>query len=130
MGKQKMVQEAAIDRKNTVRQWPGLVIAKEEVKQPWYIRAAIWTGVIMSNPETPKGWQLNPATVTLALVVAGMIAGGAYYMGKQEAQMQQLLFEIRQAQSDAAKAKERETYNAGSVDAIKGHGNSNTEKKK
>jgi hypothetical protein len=129
MGKAQMIHEAAIARKGTVHPWPGLEIITE-TKQPWYIRAAIWTGVIMATPETPKGWSLNPATVTLALLIASLIAGGSYYIGGRDAEMRSLQEQIKKAADDAAKAKQLETYNAGSVDAMKGHANSNTEKKK
>ena len=84
----------------------------------------------MSNPENPRGWSLNPATVTLAILIASLIAGGSYYIGGRDAEMRHLQDQINKAAADAAKAKQLETYNAGSVDAMKGHANSNTEKRK
>lgn len=124
--KAKMIHDAAvIERKGTVHNWPGLEIITEH-KQPWYIRAAIWTGVIMATPESPRGWSLNPATVTLALVIAGLIAGGSYYMGAQAERERQILERLVRAEDDARRAKDLGLAAAGSA----GHSNSNTEKKK
>lgn len=98
----KMVHEATI-KKGTVHHWPGLEII-ENKQLPWYMRAAIWTGVIMATPETPKGWSFNPSTVTLALVIAGMIAGGAYYVGQNDAERRHLLERIEKAERNSSQA--------------------------
>lgn len=127
----KRTMNAAITTRDSVRHFPGLqTLADVSKRRSWLYRAAVWSGVIMATPEHPKGWQLNPATVTLSLVIAGMIATGSYYVGGRDAEMRMLQEKIQKAADDAAKAKQLETYNAGSVDAMKGHANANTEKKK
>lgn len=123
----KMVHEATI-KKGTVHHWPGLEII-ENKQLPWYIRAAIWTGVIMATPETPKGWSFNPSTVTLALVVAGMIAGGSYYLGAQAEREKQIMERLRIAEHDAAEAKKFSVYAAAGSDAQTGHKPEPKEKK-
>lgn len=125
MGKPKMINEVAIARTGTVHPWPGLEIITE-TKQPWYIRAAIWTGVIMAAPEKPSGWQISPAVITLALVIAGMVASGGYYMGLKDAENRQILERLQKAENDARIAKDLGLAKSGEV----GHENSNTEKKK
>lgn len=81
----------------------------------------------MSAPP-PKVWTVNPAVVTLCLLIAGIVAGGAYYLGQRDTEAKHILERVKQAedkanaaQADAAKAKQIETYNAGAVDATKGH---------
>lgn len=128
--RKRMPNGAAAEARDSVRLFPGFSVQAEEKKPHWLFRTAVWSGVIMSTPENPKGWTFNPSTVTLALVVAGMIAAGSYYLGAKDAELKILQRQIDAYTADAAKAKQLETYNAGSVDAMKGHTNSNTEKKK
>lgn len=125
--RKQMPNDAAI--KGTVHHWPGLEIAQPKQPRSRFFRAAVWLGVIMPTPDNQKGWTFNPATVTLAILVLSLIAGGAYYIGGRDAEMRHLQNQINKAQEDAQKAKQLETYNAGSVDAMKGHSNSNTQKK-
>lgn len=119
--------------RNSVRHFPGFEVLADERKPHWIYRFAVWSGVIMATtptPENPKGWQFNPATATLAILIASLIAGGSYYIGGRDRDIRLLEEQIKEARKNAADAKQLETYNAGSVDAMKGHANSNTEKKK
>ena len=81
----------------------------------------------MAHTETPRGWSFNPATVTLTLVILGMVAGGAYYMGQRDNEARNLLQRIEQAERDAAEAKKLQTYSAGVADT---HTKEKEEKKK
>lgn len=70
--------------RNSVRHFPGFEVLADERKPHWIYRFAVWSGVIMATtptPENPKGWQFNPATATLAILIASLIAGGSYYIG-------------------------------------------------
>lgn len=123
----KMVHEVAAEKRGNVHWWPGtetLETADEE-KQPkrphWFFRAAVWTGVIMSDPETPKGWSFNPSTITLGLVIASLIAGGSYYLGAQAEREKQIMERLRIAEHDAAEAKKFSVYAAAGSDAQTGH---------
>ncbi len=58
-------------------------------------RFLVWSGFAMAEPDHPRGWQWNPATIvsvlTFLLVIAGLIAGGAWFMGALYMQQQQIL---------------------------------------
>ena len=71
----------------------------------------------MAAPHEPKGWNWNPAVITLLLVIAALIASGSFYLGYERAVREQMQQQINQAAQDAIKAKERETYNAGVLDS-------------
>lgn len=93
-------------------------------------RFGIWLGVLMANPETPKGWSFNPATATLFLTVLGMVAFGGWYVGQKEAESRHLLEQIQEAKRDAAEAKKLQTYSAGVADTHKPEENKKQEQKK
>lgn len=67
-------------------------------RPPWWIRCGQWIG-IMTQPNKPQ-WSLSPAVVTLLLVIAGIIASAAYYVGHQAA----VIEGIQRDASDAKKA--------------------------
>lgn len=92
---------------------------RQEVEPPkpsWILRASHWLGITMAQTETPRGWSFNPATVTLALVILGMVAAGAYYMGQRDNESRTLIERIERAERDAAEAKKLQTYSAGVAD--------------
>lgn len=76
-------------------------------RRHWWLRVTDWVGITMAtlNDKNPNGWSLNPATVTLALVIAGLIAGGSYYMGRQDANNQHLLEKLVEIEKRAATAE-------------------------
>lgn len=106
-----------------------------EKKEPWYVRAGLGVGAMVIKPESPKGWGWNPAVVTLCLVIVSMgvtavgaLMAGAYYLGQRDNEQRHVLERIEEVQQkadkaadDADKAKQLESYNAGGVDATKGH---------
>jgi hypothetical protein len=96
--------------------------------RPWYIRFGLYTGLLMATPESPKGWSLNPAVVTLIILIASIVAAGAYYLGQRDAESRYLMEQLQQAKEDAKNAQtaaqraiQISSYEAGSVDAQKGH---------
>ena len=80
----------------------------EEARRKWWLRVTDWVGITMStlNDKNPNGWSLNPATVTLALAVAALIAGGSYYMGARDTNDKYMLERIQKAEDDARRAKD------------------------
>ena len=81
----------------------------------------------MAQTETPRGWSFNPATVTLALVILGMVAAGAYYMGQRDNEAQNLLKRIEYAEKTAKSADTKATYAVSGADTKSGHkANTNT----
>lgn len=128
MGQAKMINAVAIERKGTAHRWPGLEIIPEEPKQPWYKRAAIWTGVIMAapTPEKPNGWTISPAVITLVILIGSLVAWGGYFVGQASERERQILERLTKAEDDARRAKDLGLAAASQA----GHSNSNTEKKK
>lgn len=104
--------------------FPGFETLAEEAKErrpKGIVRFGILAGVFMANPESPRGWSLNPAVITLVLTIAGMIAFGGYYMGTKDAENRQLLERIQKAEADAAEAKKLGIYAAAGQDQETGH---------
>lgn len=101
---------------------------RQEVQEPkkpsWILRAATWLGIIMSTPETPRGWSFNPAVITLALVILSMVAAGAYYMGQRDSEARTLLERVEKAEEDSRRAAQLAAAAAGQA----GH-NTNTKPK-
>ena len=92
---------------------------RDEVERPrpsWILRATNWLGITMTRTDNPRGFSFNPAVITLVLVIAGMVAGGAYYMGQRDAENRHLLERLQKAEMDAAEAKKLQTYSAGVAD--------------
>ena len=97
---------------------------------PWIARATNWIGITMSTPETPRGWSFNPATVTLALIVAGGILTGGYLWGENVTERRHLMERIKVAEDKAGAADEKATYAVAGKDKQDGHGpNANTNQK-
>lgn len=97
------------------------VVLPEERKPFWLVRFGLWIGTLMVRPNEPKGWGWNPSVITLLLVIAGLLTSGGWYLGVQWAESRQMQKEIDAFTEDARKAKERQTYNAGQLDAQRGH---------
>lgn len=102
----------------------------EDPKPSWILRAANWIGVTMAQPEHPRGWSFNPATVTLMLVILGMVAGGAYYMGQRDNESQNLLKRLEAAEKKAESADTKATYAVSGKDKEDGHGPNTNQNKK
>lgn len=88
-------------------------------------RILIWTGIAMAQPTSPRGWQWNPATIasviTLALVIAGIIAAGAWFMGSMYEQQRQILNRMDIIEKKADSADTKASYAAGIKDKSTGH---------
>lgn len=120
--------EAAVPSR-VINLFPGLPPREiRAIKLSWPVRIGLFIGVLMATPESPKGWSLNPAVVTLIILIASIVAAGAYYLGQRDAESQHLRQELQQAKDEAkaaAAAAQRaiqiSSYEAGSVDAQKGH---------
>ena len=84
-------------------------------------RLLTWTGFAMAQPDHPRGWQWSPAVVTLMLIIAGMIAGGGYYIGYKDAENKALQQQIQHVQQIADDAHTKATYAARDVDNNEGH---------
>lgn len=116
-----MANGAATSR---VRRFPttGILANENEERIPhWFYRAAVWSGVIMSEPQSPKGWTFNPSTVTLSLVIAGLIAGGSWYLGAQSERERQIMERLTVAERKADAADTKATYAVSGTDAERGH---------
>jgi hypothetical protein len=95
---------------------------QNEVERPsWIVRASHWLGVTMPQPEHPRGWTLNPATVTLAIIIAGGLVTGGYLWGENITERRHLLERIEAAEKDAAEAKKFSIYATAGSDASTGH---------
>lgn len=101
----------------------------EEKPEKWWIRAGIRIGALMST-TTPKVWSLNPAVVTLLILIAGMIGGGGYYLGHQAAVQNQMQRELDKVAADEKRRKELEIYNSRQTDEQDGHAIKPKENKK
>lgn len=97
-----------INRQNRPATMPSLDIfgsyVKDNDRPAWWIRAGIWTGLLMSAPP-PKVWTWNPAVITLCLVIAGLLTGGGWYLGYQQAVIENIKQKADKAASDAATVK-------------------------
>lgn len=82
--------------------------------------------------DTPKGWGWNPSVLTLCLIVAGLIAGGAYYIGHMAAQVEFLERQAQHTEAVAQDAQKVATFTNATSDKGDGHkpANSNTAKPK
>lgn len=94
----------------TISKFPVLINTEgEEPRQPrykWLLPLCNWVGITMTSTEHPRGWQWNPATVTLFVVVLGMIAVGFYWMGQRDSETRQLLDRLERIEKTAQQAKE------------------------
>lgn len=94
----------------TISKFPVLINTEDdEPRQPrykWLLPLCNWVGITMTSTEHPRGWQWNPATVTLFVVVLGMIAVGFYWMGQRDSETQQLLQRLDRIEKTAQQAKE------------------------
>lgn len=97
-------QMDVVSARSNVNFFPGFV--PEEKKPSRILAVTHWLGITMPNPERPSGWQLNPATVTLIILIAGLVAGGAYYVGKRDAESEHLLRKLEQIEKTAQQAKD------------------------
>lgn len=120
----------AVQSRSNVHHWPGTAV--NQIESPvrfWLLRATDWIGITMKT-ETPSGWSFNPATVTLALVVAGGILTGGYLWGENVTERRHLLQRIEQAEKDAAEAKKFSIYATAGADEASGHKPEPKEKQK
>ena len=91
--------------------FPGIHLAESaEIptsgqRPSWIIRAGIYVGALMSAPP-PKVWSFNPSVVTLVILIVGIVAAGAYYMGRQDATINRIekVAEKAEQKADAALA--------------------------
>lgn len=90
------------------RAFPNLPNEGPELRRWWLLRVTDRVGITMAtlNDKNPNGWSINPATITLTLVVAGLIAGGSYYMGQRDNDAKHMMDRLEQAEIDAKKAKD------------------------
>ena len=96
-------------------------------------RILIWSGFAMAQPDHPRGWQWNPATIvsvlTFLLVIAGLIAGAAWFMGALYTQQMQILNRLDKIEQKAGEAEQLATYAAGARDKDTGHAGINDKAK-
>jgi hypothetical protein len=100
-------------------------VGSDEEKRSWVIRLTNWLGITMTRTDSPHGWSFNPATATLALVVAGGLLTGGYLWGENIAERRHLMERIQKAEDDSRRAAQLAAAAAGQA----GH-NANTEVKK
>ena len=93
----------------------------QQKRPSWIYRLFLLLGIIMPNADDPKGWNLNPAVITLALTIAGLLLVGGYYVGQRDAESKYLLERITAAEKLAAEAKTIGVYAARDVDNASGH---------
>lgn len=93
-------KEMDVKARANISTFPMLVPQDEKPGPSWIRRLGMFLGVIMAAPESPKGWTLNPATVTLALTVMGMIAFGGWYVGVQQTKYEQMNDRLQKAEED------------------------------
>lgn len=117
------------EARSNVSYYPGYQstpIVSEEKKPRWWLRATHWIGITMATTENPRGWSWNPATATLMILVVSLVAGGAYYLGGRDKQVDALERRLEGVSSTANTAIDRATYAAGLKDKQENHGNTNT----
>ncbi len=112
--------------------FPSLLGTDETLptRLPWYIRCGVWVGTLMVKPDVPKGWGVNPSVITLCILIAGIIASGAYYIGHQAAMLDQMQERMNQVDAKAEDAHTKATYAISKSDGGDGHEQSNTAKVK
>jgi hypothetical protein len=81
----------------------------------WWLRLTHFLGITMVNEQKPNSWQFNPATVTLALVLFGLVAGGSYWVGQRDANDRHLLERLDRMEKTAQQAKDLSLSAAGSA---------------
>lgn len=90
--------------KETVTYFPSVNMAND---QPSRVIAMTNTlGVTMPNPNNPRGWSINPATVSLTLIVAFLLISGAYYQGVRDTETRQLMDKLEKIEKTAQQAKD------------------------
>ena len=57
----------------------------------------------MVNPSKPQ-WNWNPSVITLLLVIVGIIASGAYYMGQLSSDFKSMQRAVTASEDKADKA--------------------------
>ena len=110
--------------RNNVTNFRGLqsyIEQPKDKKRSWILVVTDWIGITMPQPERPNGWQLNPATVTLSLLIAGGLVTGGYLWGENITERKHLMERIQKAEADAAEAKKFSVYAAAGADEAAGH---------
>lgn len=100
----------------------------ERTKRPFYIRIGILAGVLMNQPEHPKGWTWNPAVITLCLIIASLLVGGGYFIGRQSMMIESIQQKTAETRAIADDARKLATYSARDVDNSSGHTKSTVKK--
>lgn len=74
----------------------------------------------MTSPP-PKNWTWNPSVITLLILIAGIIGGGAYYMGRQASIIENIQQQAAEAKQKAEAADTKATYAVKDADIKSGH---------
>lgn len=115
------------DATSNVIHLPTLQSETEDDRPSWAIAATNALGVTMPNSNQPRGWSVNPATVTLTLIVAFLLISGAYYQGVRDTETRELIDKLEKIEKTAQQAKDLSLSKAAQI----GHAeNTNTEVKK
>ncbi len=72
-----------------------------EPKRSRFLCATDWLGFTMARTEDPRGWSFNPATVTLAILIAGLLTGGGYYVGSTDTERKDVQQRLKTAEETA-----------------------------
>src|SRR6185369_2755667 len=100
-------------------------IPREKGELSWWLRFWTWLGVIMAQPDNPRGWGWNPSVITLCLVILGIVASGAWYIGHLAAEIEFLKQSQQETRSTADDAHSKSLYAISKVDGGDGHAESN-----
>lgn len=94
---------------------PAVRPVKVAPKPSWIYRFCVWYGVIMPNPDHPRGWTFNPAVITLTILIAGLLTGAGYYVGEKNTESRHLLERLQKAEEDARVARELSVAQSGQL---------------
>lgn len=90
------------------------------------VKILIWTGTLMTQPENPRGWSLNPAVITLCILIASLLTGGGYYVGHLAAEIEFLKQQQVHTEAVAQDAEKVAGYSVAQSDKGDGHKITNT----
>lgn len=110
--------------KTNISTFPSLENIADEAERKrnkWWLPITHAIGITMANEQKPNGWSWNPATITLALGLAGTIALGGYYVGQKDTEYKMLMEKVNSAEKKAEAADTKATYAVRGTDNETGH---------
>ena len=90
------------------------------------IKILIWTGTLMAQPDTPRGWGWNPSVITLCLVILSIVASAAYFIGHLTAEVEFIKQQQTHTEAVAQDALKVNTFATADGDKGDGHKVANT----